>query len=327
MHWYFGRICCRNVIVASGIGTDTRSRPQGSTLLTISRRHWLAVSPLGLAAFPLVGAAVPVDTKPLKPPSTGGIPVAFAISDGAVVIDYSGPWEVFQDVNIPSRKEDGPVFNLYTVAETMAPITASGGLKIVPNFSFDTAPQPKIIVIPAQSGNPAMTRWIQKSFPHTDVTMSVCTGAFELARTGLLDGKSATTHHGAYAQFAKTYGSKIQLKRGARFVEEGQLATAGGLTSGIDLALRIVERYFGREVAANTAGYMEYQGEGWKDATGLSNAAYLESKGNSECPVCHMAVDASAVNHSTYKGQTYYFCSGNCKSTFDASPEMYANQV
>jgi putative intracellular protease/amidase/YHS domain-containing protein len=294
----------------------------------LSRRRWLAVTPMAgvMGALPFSMAAPSPESKPLKPPSAGSIPVAFAISDGAVVIDYSGPWEVFQDVNIPSRKDGGAVFDLYTVAETTAPVTASGGLKIIPNYTFENAPPPKVIVIPAQSGNPAMIRWIQKNFPSTDVTMSVCTGAFVLARTGLLDGKSATTHHGAYGRFAMEYSSKIQLKRGARFVEDGQLATAGGLTSGIDLALHVVERYFGREIAANTANYMEYQGEGWKNETGFANAAYLKPSTGMECPVCRMAVDSSAVNHSIYKGRTFYFCSADCKSVFDASPEEYAKQ-
>lgn len=275
-------------------------------------------------ALPFSLAARPAESKPLQPPANGSIPVAFPISDGAVVIDYSGPWEVFQDVSIPSRKDQSPVFNLYTVAESAAPVTASGGMKLLPNYTFENAPQPKVIVIPAQSGNDAMLSWIRKSFAATDLTMSVCTGAFVLAKTGLLDGKSATTHHGFYGRFAMQYASKIQLKRGARFVEDGQLATAGGLTSGIDLALRVVERYFGRDVAASTASYMEYQGEGWKDSSGLANSAYLKPRTDSECPVCGMAVDTSAVNRSIFRGKTFRFCTSQCKNSFDASPEMFA---
>jgi transcriptional regulator GlxA family with amidase domain len=96
----------------------------------------------------------------------------------------------------------------------------------------------------------------------TDLIMSVCTGAFQLGRAGLLAGKSATTHHNFFEQFAKAFPD-INLKRGVRFVEEERVSTAGGLSSGIDLALHVVERYFGRDVAQNTAGYMEYQGKGW----------------------------------------------------------------
>ncbi len=321
-------MCGRNVIAAHRIGSHTQSMLSFRNFSLLTRREWFAVSPAvgGLAALPFSLEAQSRELKPLQPTANGSIPVAFPISDGAVVIDYSGPWEVFQDVNIPSRKDETSIFRLYTVAESAKPVTASGGMKLLPNYTFEDAPAPKVIVIPAQSGNDAMIRWIQKSFPMTDVTMSVCTGAFLLAKTGLLDGKSATTHHGAYARFAMQYASKIQLKRGARFVDNGQIASAGGLTSGIDLALRIVERYYGRDVAANTALYMEYQGEGWKDASGSSNSAYLKPRSGAECPVCRMAVDSTAVNYSTFRGTTYYFCDRACKTTFDASPESFVNQ-
>jgi YHS domain-containing protein/putative intracellular protease/amidase len=302
--------------------------PPSKLLYALTRRQWFAVWPAlgGFACLPWASAAESSSSKPLLPPAAGSIPVAFPISDGAVVIDYSGPWEVFQDAYVPSRNDQSPVFSLYTVAESTAPVRVSGGMRVVPNYTFENAPPPRVIVIPAQSGNPAMVRWIQKSFPKTDVTMSVCTGAFVLASTGLLDGKSATTHHGAYSRFALAYGSKIRLKRGARFVDDGQIATAAGLTSGIDLALHVVERYYGHNVAAHTAEYMEYQGEGWKDPSASANWAYVEPKDDLKCPVCHMAVDSSAVNRSSYKNKTYYFCSSQCKRTFDASPESYANQ-
>ena len=98
--------------------------------------------------------------------------------------------------------------------------------------------------------------------------LSICTGAFVLAEAGLLAGKKATTHHDFHDRFAAQYPS-VTLERGLRFVESGRnLATAGGLTSGIDLALRVVERYFGRETARRTAEYMEYQGKGWLPPTG-----------------------------------------------------------
>src|ERR1700719_757147 len=210
-------------------------------------------------------AAAPSDKAgSLKAPDKDPIPVAFLISDGAVVIDFCGPWEVFQDAMVPSR-QDMP-FRLYTVAETKKPIRTSGGMQIVPDYAIADAPAPKVIVIPAQSGpSEAVLEWIRKSSKTTDVTMSVCTGAFVLAKTGLLDGKSATTFHSAFTSFEMHF-PKIELKRGARFVENGNLATSGGLSSGIDLALRVVERYYGREVAEKTAYNMEYQGQGWMDA-------------------------------------------------------------
>ena len=93
--------------------------------------------------------------------------------------------------------------------------------------------------------------------------MSVCTGAFQLARAGLLEGIPATTHHDYFEDFAKEF-PHIELRRGLRFVDSGRIATAGGLTSGIDMALHIVSRYFGVEAAEATATYMEYASDAWR---------------------------------------------------------------
>ena len=209
-------------------------------------------------------------SNPLTPPEQGVITVAFPISEGAVIIDFCGPWEVFNSAEVPGHA--GKVFQTYTVAETLEPLTVSGGMKILPNYTFDTAPVPKVVVIPAQGGaNEAMLTWINSVTRATDVTMSVCVGAFILADTGLLFGRSATTFHKAYARFAAQYPD-IHLKRGARFVEDGNLASAGGLSSGIDLAIRVIERYYGREAAEKTAYLLEYQGKGWQDPN--SNEVY-----------------------------------------------------
>jgi transcriptional regulator GlxA family with amidase domain len=93
--------------------------------------------------------------------------------------------------------------------------------------------------------------------------MSVCTGAFQLARAGLLEGIPATTHHDYFEDFAKEFPD-IELRRGLRFVDSGRIATAGGLTSGIDMALHIVSRYFGVKAAEATATYMEYASDAWR---------------------------------------------------------------
>ncbi|HVQ39825.1 MAG TPA: DJ-1/PfpI family protein [Pyrinomonadaceae bacterium] len=201
----------------------------------------------------------------LTPPAKGSIPVAFAISEGVTVIDFAGPWEVFQDVMVPARgkeMDEQMPFQLYTVSEKTETLTGSGGLKLVPDYTFETAPAPKVVVVPAQKGSTALHKWLRTVTESTDVTMSVCTGAFQLARAGLLAGKPATTHHDFIERLAKQFPD-IEVKRGLRFVEGPKLSTAGGLSSGIDLALRVVDRYFGREVAERTAGYMEYQSKGW----------------------------------------------------------------
>lgn len=203
--------------------------------------------------------------RKLTPPAKGKIPVAFTISEGVTVIDFAGPWEVFQDVMVTTRgsnHDDQMPFQLYTVSETTEPLRGSAGLKLVPDYTFDTAPEPKVVVVPAQRGGKALHAWLRKMSTSADVIMSVCTGAFQLGKAGLLAGKSATTHHDFFDDFARAFPD-VKLKRGLRFVEEEAISSAGGLTSGIDLALRVVERYFGRDVAQTTATYMEYQSKGW----------------------------------------------------------------
>ena len=296
-----------------------------TTAVTLGLSKHYAAAPTDQAGKPATPTVTQAIANPLKPPAQGAIPVAFLLSDGAVMIDFSGPWEVFQDVNVPSRA--GAPFSLYTVAPTKKPIRASGGMMIVPDYTLASAPTPKILVIPAQSQpDEATKQWIRKVAKNADVVMSVCTGAFVLADTGLLSGKPATTHHSAYVRLASQFPD-IQVKPGARFTEAGNLATAGGLSSGIDLALRVVERYFGREVARQTAFDMEYQGEGWMNPN--SNAiyahAFTESDGQSHCPVCRMAVDSASAPKSVYKGKTYYFCSGDHKQQFDAAPEKFVS--
>jgi len=233
----------------------------------MKRREFMSQS----AGFVAVAAALPSSAlsvganNKLTPPEKGKIPVAFAISEGVTVIDFAGPWEVFQDVHVTARgssMDEQMPFELYTVSEKTEDITGSGGLKLVPDYTFDTAPQPKVVVIPAQRGSQALHAWLRKVSTTADVTMSVCTGAFQLGKAGLLSGKSATTHHDFFEQFEKVFPD-VSLKRGLRFVENEKISTAGGLTSGIDLALHVVDRYFGRDVAQQTATYMEYQSKGW----------------------------------------------------------------
>jgi putative intracellular protease/amidase len=211
--------------------------------------------------------------EPLKPPTSGRINVAFIISDGADVMDIAGPWEVFSDAMLTSKGQpwhaaDGEdmvmPFAVYTVSDSLKPVDA-GGLTIVPNYTFDTAPKPQVIVIPAQGGRTeAQKAWLLKNSGQADITMSVCTGASMLAAYGLLDGKTATTHH-LYQQAMQKKYQGVQFISGTRFVEHGKVATAGGLTSGMDLALHVVERYYGREVAEVTADYLEYHSDLWKN--------------------------------------------------------------
>ena len=182
--------------------------------------------------------------------------VAFAVSDSATVIDFAGPWEVFQDVSLPGDPNNG-AFVPFLVGPSSAPVEATDGMHIVPSFTFENAPPAHIVVVGAQRGAPGLVPWIARQAKTADTIMSVCTGAFKVAQAGLFDGKSATTHHDFYDKFEQQF-PKVKLVRGPRFVDEGKICSAGGLTSGMDLALHVVERYHGKKIADDVAGYMEF---------------------------------------------------------------------
>ena len=186
------------------------------------------------------------------------ISVAFLVGDHVNVIDTAGPWEVFQDAVAPGST-GAPAFSMFTVGAATSPLQATGGLTIVPAYAYANAPRARVIVVPAHRSTDATIDFLRRRSGEADLIMSVCTGAFVLGRAGLLDGRTATTHHDFWDEFEQRF-PKVRLQRGSRFVEHERVATAGGLTSGIDLALRVVERYYGRETAVATAAYMEYEG-------------------------------------------------------------------
>ena len=215
-------------------------------------------------------------TTPLHPLPSGKILVAVVLTQHPNLIDFAGPWAVFENVRVKGRgnskgedvpEDDQYPFEVFAVGDDLAPIKMNGGLAVIPRYTFDNAPVPQVVIVGAQAGSPKMKAWLQKIAKDSanQVVMSVCTGAFKLAGAGLLDGKPATTHHGYYADFEK-YFPNVKLQKGSRFVRsDDRVFTSGGLTSGIDLALHIVELYFGRNVAEQTTKWMEYQGKGWRE--------------------------------------------------------------
>jgi len=266
-------------------------------------------------------------TDPLAVPQNQKINVAFLLSPGAEVIDFGGPWGVFNYVIL------GPMsrrpFATYTVAATTAPVEVSGGLVVVPKYSFETAPAPDVVVVPAVDDSQldrSALDWLRSVQGHTAVTMSVCNGSFVLGRAGLLDGRRATAHHAGYVLLRAEF-PKVSVVRAVRFVDNGRIATAGGLTSGIDLALHIVERYFGRETAQRTATTLEYQGLGWKSPQ--NNAEFAKrpvgTANRPICPVCEMAVTTASPFAAEFHGKRYYFCSKECRDLFMAHPGHFVD--
>lgn len=237
----------------------------------LDRRSLLAAGggAVGVTLFGALATSSSGQELPHAPPAFGGrIPVAFVMGNSSTMIDFAGPWEVFQDSNGPS----GQAFYVYTVSDADAELNTTGnyvdgkltGLRFRPDYTFANAPQPKIIMIGAQGEHtPAKINWIRKAAANADIVFSNCTGAFLLAKTGLLDGLTATTHHDFFDSFAKQF-PRVKLVRDTRYIDHGKIITSGGLTSGIDGALHIVERILGGDAAAQVVEYMEYSGTGWK---------------------------------------------------------------
>jgi transcriptional regulator GlxA family with amidase domain len=200
--------------------------------------------------------SVPNLGKPLHPPAHGPVQVGIVMGPELVSIDMFGPWSAFDNAFI-NMDMSNPLFNVYAIAATTEPIDVDG-LKVQPQYSFANAPQPHVLVVPQQKDSPATISYIRETSAHTDVTMSVCTGAFLVAKAGLFDGLKATTHHDGYDAFEKMF-PKVTLVRGPRYVENRNVSSSGGESSGIDLALRVVERYYGTQVDKDAAYNMEYR--------------------------------------------------------------------
>jgi putative intracellular protease/amidase len=226
-----------------------------------------------LALLLFTAGALEAQASALQAPEGRKIRVAVVLTEGAVVIDYAGPWEVFENVHVGTGDMDEQMpFELYTVGRDRKPIHTSGGAKpgmtVTPDYGFADAPAPDVVVVGAQSGNDQLGPWLRKAHAQHALIMSVCTGAFRLAEAGLLDGRPATTHHAALQRLANQY-PRITVRSSVRYVQSDPLIlTAGGLSSGIDSALHVVDLYYGPTVAQATADYMEYQGQGWKTNAG-----------------------------------------------------------
>jgi transcriptional regulator GlxA family with amidase domain len=236
--------------------------------MTIDRRTLIASTLMVGAAGCASAGARTVDAAPIEPirmPEGGIVRAAFLMDEAATMIDFAGPWEAFQDAG---PRDQG--FENYTVAPSAAPIVVSGGMEIVPKYTLANAPQPSVVVIPAQRGGrieaattAAKVEWLRAVAPNADVVLSVCTGAFLLARTGLLDGLLSTTHFQFYDDFEAAY-PRVTLLRGRRFVDNDKFVSSGALTSGVDAALHVVARYFGEADAVRVAAYMDHQSDGWR---------------------------------------------------------------
>ncbi|MFA0809925.1 DJ-1/PfpI family protein [Microbulbifer epialgicus] len=179
--------------------------------------------------------------------------IGILLYDDAQTIDYAGPYEVFGQAN----------YRLTTISENGETITSAMGLQVVPDTSFDQESQFDAVIIPGGGinkamENPKILRWIKEQSEQVQYVLTVCNGAFILANTGLLDGKKATTIRGAFNSFESSFPD-IELVKDKKFVDNGQLITTAGLSSGIDGALYLVSKVDTMEKAKSVAAKIEYQ--------------------------------------------------------------------
>jgi transcriptional regulator GlxA family with amidase domain len=193
--------------------------------------------------------------------------VGILIFDDVEVLDFCGPFEVFATTQYPGQ--DGPderrPFHVITIAEWAATVRCRGGLLVQPHHTIADHPPLDILVVPGgwgtrrEANNPRLLDWIAAQDRTTQLTTSVCTGAFLLAARGLLDGLPATTHWTSIERLRATHPA-ILVRDDVRYVDAGRIVTSAGVSAGIDMALYLVSRLLGPAVAQVTARRMEYEG-------------------------------------------------------------------
>ena len=195
------------------------------------------------------------------------INVGILIFDEVEVLDFAGPFEVFSRTRLlkgaeSRRSNDSAPFNPFTVSMDTNPLTATGGLKIISDYTIKDCPNIDILVVPGGFGtrtllnNENLLLWIKSISDQATITSSVCTGSLLLAKAGLLEDKRATTHWGAI-EALKSISKDIQVIDNRRIVND-EIITSAGVSSGIDMAFMIVENLYGEQVASDTAKYIEF---------------------------------------------------------------------
>jgi transcriptional regulator GlxA family with amidase domain len=193
--------------------------------------------------------------------------VGIFVFDDVEVLDFAGPFEVFSRTRLTpgvasrTSAESAP-FEVFTVAASRDAVTATGGLKVLPHHAWSDAPAIDILVIPGGFGTrPLLTdeptrQWILERAARAKHVTSVCTGALLLAQAGLLKHHRATTHWAALDLLA-SIDPTIRIEREARVVRDG-IVTSAGVSAGIDMAFSVVEELCGKDVADETAHYIDY---------------------------------------------------------------------
>jgi transcriptional regulator GlxA family with amidase domain len=189
--------------------------------------------------------------------------VAILIFDDVEVLDFAGPFEVFNVAGEIIPFSPFPAFFTYTVGLTPQAVMTRGGMRVVPHYTLETLPQPDILVVPGGFGarrlvkNPALVAWVKDQAARVERLISVCTGALVLAQAGLLENLPATTHHTAF-DLLKGICPSARIVTDQRYVQNGHIITSGGISAGVDTSLAVVEDLLGAEKAALVRAEMEW---------------------------------------------------------------------
>ena len=257
------------------------------------------------------------------------VKVAVLVYPGVELLDFSGPTEVFS--NVPGVQ----VYLVSTGAKALA--TKGNTLHLTADYTLATAPAPDILVVPGGPmevvadvyRNPAALAWIKNADQGTQLTMSVCTGAFIMSRAGLTHHKHITSHWGAVDSLQR-FDPQATVLQNKRFVEDGKLLTTAGVSAGIDGALRVVEELRGHDEAVMVTRIMQY--DKWQPSqgvvlgkSGIPAPAALAATVVRD-PVCGMAVEGKNAPILAYQRVTYHFCSPGCRDNFRRHPAQYARK-
>ncbi len=231
-------------------------------------------------ALPLVASmGIASSLAAIQQPAAPRPNVAVLLFPGVQIIDYSAPYEVFSQAG---------AYNIFTVAESSAPISTSGGqgaATVVAKYTFGDHPKPDIVIIPGGGGsspgdggvgnqtvNPKLIGWIQQQAGGASTVLSVCNGAFLLAKAGLLDGLEATTFWGMLDDL-KVAAPKTRVHKDRRYVDNGKIITTAGLSSGIDGSLYVLSKLHGEGKARQVALQMEYD---WRPESNFARGALAD---------------------------------------------------
>ena len=188
------------------------------------------------------------------------------------VLDFAGPYEVFSTASRVAGRLDpsaAPPFAVALLATARDPVRARAGFMVVPDHTLDDHPPLDVLIVPGGVHGPELERpevigWIGRQARLVGIAASVCTGAFLLARAGVLSGLEVTTHWEDCDDLRRAFPD-LRVREGVRWIEHDRIMTCAGISAGLDMSLRMVARLASQGLAERTARQMDYE---WRQREG-----------------------------------------------------------